>query len=227
MRLPIGFVYDGTGHVRLDPDARVQDIVRRLFRTFAYTMSISGRQRALTEFLRTTGQYLTLVRMPGAGRGLTRRGMGRRDDRSSVLHAFSRSCVRRNWDQTRDRTLSHLGPNEQKVAKIEQKWAAGRCLAEESQLFGSHGGDDDADNLALACPDCNLRKGPNLTGIDPQSGEVVRLFHPRRDRWFDHFGYEEQYVVGTTSVGRTSVSLLEMNDPERRRIRELIAQIQN
>jgi hypothetical protein len=90
-----------------------------------------------------------------------------------------------------------------------------------------HGGDDDADNLALACPDCNLRKGPNLTGIDPQTGEVVRLFHARRDRWFDHFAYEEQYVVGTTSVGRTTVTLLEMNDPERRRIRELIAQIQN
>jgi hypothetical protein len=72
-----------------------------------------------------------------------------------------------------------------------------------------------------------LRKGPNLTGIDPQTGEVVRLFHPRRDLWFDHFAYEEQYVVGTTPVGRTTVSLLEINDPERRRIRELIAQIQN
>ena len=90
-----------------------------------------------------------------------------------------------------------------------------------------HGGGDDAENLALACPDCNLRKGPNLTGIDPHTGEVVRLFHPRRDRWFDHFTYEEQYVVGTTSVGRTTVSLLEMNDPERRRIRELVSQIQN
>jgi len=89
-----------------------------------------------------------------------------------------------------------------------------------------HGGDDDADNLALACPDCNLRKGPNLTGIDPNTGEVVRLFHLRRDRWFDHVAYEEQYVVGTTSVGRTTVSLLEMNDPERRRIRELVTQIQ-
>jgi hypothetical protein len=72
-----------------------------------------------------------------------------------------------------------------------------------------------------------LRKGPNLTGIDPETREVVRLFHPRRDRWFEHFAYEEQYVVGTTSVGRTTVSLLEMNDPERRRIRELISQIQN
>jgi hypothetical protein len=70
---------------------------------------------------------------------------------------------------------------------------------------------------ALSCP--------NLTGINPHIDEVVRLFHPRRDRWFHHFAYEEQYVVGTTSVGRTTVSLLEMNDPEPRRIRELIAQI--
>jgi 5-methylcytosine-specific restriction endonuclease McrA len=44
-----------------------------------------------------------------------------------------------------------------------------------------HGGADHLDNLALACPDCNLRKGPNLTGIDPQTGEVTRLFDPRRD----------------------------------------------
>ena len=30
-----------------------------------------------------------------------------------------------------------------------------------------HGGRDDIDNLALACHRCNLRKGPNLTGVDP------------------------------------------------------------
>jgi 5-methylcytosine-specific restriction endonuclease McrA len=32
-----------------------------------------------------------------------------------------------------------------------------------------HGGTDDLDNLALACIDCNLHKGTNLTGIDPQN----------------------------------------------------------
>ena len=89
-----------------------------------------------------------------------------------------------------------------------------------------HGGGDDADNLALACPDCNLRKGPNLTGIDPQTGEVVRLFHPRGDVWSDHFSYEGSAVAGATAVGRTTVSLLQMNDPERRRVRELIGRIQ-
>jgi HNH endonuclease len=90
-----------------------------------------------------------------------------------------------------------------------------------------HGGGDQADNLALACPDCNLRKGPNLTGIDPQTGDVVRLFHPRRDIWSDHFGHLGLCVVGITAVGRTTASLLGMNDPERRRVRELIARIQS
>jgi 5-methylcytosine-specific restriction endonuclease McrA len=39
-----------------------------------------------------------------------------------------------------------------------------------------HGGTDDAGNLALACHRCNLRKGPNLTGIDLITGEIVLLF---------------------------------------------------
>jgi len=35
-----------------------------------------------------------------------------------------------------------------------------------------HGGSDDIDNLALACIDCNLHKGTNLTGIDPETNEL-------------------------------------------------------
>ena len=88
-----------------------------------------------------------------------------------------------------------------------------------------HGGTDDANNLALACPNCNFQKGPNLTAIDPTGGEIVVLFNPRRDAWFDHFLYQDTFVMGLTPTGRATISLLEMNDPERRRIRELIAQI--
>ena len=47
-----------------------------------------------------------------------------------------------------------------------------------------HGGSDDASNLALACYHCNLRKGPNLTGIDPDTGALVPLFHPRQEPRF-------------------------------------------
>jgi 5-methylcytosine-specific restriction endonuclease McrA len=86
-----------------------------------------------------------------------------------------------------------------------------------------HGGTDDAENLALACPDCNLVKGPNLTGVDPGTHRVVRLFHPRRDTWAEHFALDGSLVVGKTPVGRATVSLLRVNDGQRQRVRTLIA----
>lgn len=49
-----------------------------------------------------------------------------------------------------------------------------------------HGGTDELKNLALACRHCNLHKSSNLSGIDEVTGEVVRLFHPRRDIWSEH-----------------------------------------
>jgi hypothetical protein len=82
-----------------------------------------------------------------------------------------------------------------------------------------HGGPEDESNLALACPDCNLKKGPNLTGIEPDTGEIVRLFHPRRDKWDDHFAYDAERIVGKTPVGRTTAWLFAMNDSERLRVR--------
>jgi hypothetical protein len=59
-----------------------------------------------------------------------------------------------------------------------------------------HGGTDDAANLALACYHCNLHKGPNLTGIDPDTGAIVPLFHPRRDAWHEHFTLQDVTIVG-------------------------------
>ena len=53
-----------------------------------------------------------------------------------------------------------------------------------------HAGETDAENLALACFHCNRFKGPNIAGRDPLTGDLVRLFDPRRDRWSDHFVLE-------------------------------------
>ena len=78
-----------------------------------------------------------------------------------------------------------------------------------------HGGKDELENLAWACHHCNLHKGPNLTGIDPDSGKVRRLFHPRRDRWEDHFAVEGPRIVGRTPLGRTTVWVLQMDAAER------------
>lgn len=42
-------------------------------------------------------------------------------------------------------------------------------------------------NLALACFKCNNNKGPNIAGIDAETGEKAFLFDPRVDVWPDHF----------------------------------------
>lgn len=86
-----------------------------------------------------------------------------------------------------------------------------------------HGGSDEAGNLALACHRCNLHKGPNLTGIDPPSGQVVTLFNPRRESWPDHFSFNGEWIVGLTATGRATVEVLAMNDPRRRELRREIA----
>jgi hypothetical protein len=77
-----------------------------------------------------------------------------------------------------------------------------------------HGGNDSLDNLALACTDCNLHKGPNRTGIDPESGAVTELFHPRLDNWDAHFSWSGVRLVGLTATGRTTIAVLDINTPE-------------
>ena len=83
-----------------------------------------------------------------------------------------------------------------------------------------HGGSDDPSNLALACHRCNLRKGPNLTGVDPFSNQVVRLFDPRRDGWSDHFRVFGVRIVGNTPTGRATVEVLVLNDVRRLDLRQ-------
>ena len=83
-----------------------------------------------------------------------------------------------------------------------------------------HGGLDDESNLALACQQCNLHKGSNLSGVDPRSGEIVELFHPRQKIWSEDFSLREYRMVGLTPCGRTRVSVLNMNDLDRVNLRQ-------
>lgn len=82
-----------------------------------------------------------------------------------------------------------------------------------------HGGDDNPENLALACDRCNCYKGPNLSAIDPDSKNVVRLFDPRRDHWHGHFGQTNYELIGLTETGRATVRLLQMNAARRVQLR--------
>ena len=83
-----------------------------------------------------------------------------------------------------------------------------------------HGGGDGENNLALACSHCNLHKGPNLTGIDPVSGLIEPIFHPRRQVWSEHFEFDQSTIVGKTACGRTTVRVLAINTQVRIDLRE-------
>jgi len=81
----------------------------------------------------------------------------------------------------------------------------------EHIIARQHGGADEDSNLALACHHCNLHKGPNLTGIDPQTLQIVPILHPRRDNWNEHLLLQDGRVEGITPVGRATARLLQMN----------------
>lgn len=85
-----------------------------------------------------------------------------------------------------------------------------------------HHGTDDFENLALACFACNNHKGANIAGIDSTTGELTRLFHPRRDQWEDHFEWDEAVLLGRTSVGRTTVDVLAVNLNHRIQLRKAL-----
>src|SRR5579871_6465788 len=66
------------------------------------------------------------------------------------------------------------------------------------------GGSDDMENLAFACHNCNNRKQDDTTALDPETGERVPLFHPRQDRWSEHFMWSEDTltILPLTATGR-------------------------
>ncbi|MBM3727034.1 MAG: HNH endonuclease [Acidobacteria bacterium] len=74
-----------------------------------------------------------------------------------------------------------------------------------------HGGSSSHENLALACIRCNAWKGSDIAGFGFETDEVCRLYHPRQDRWLDHFRLEEGEIVPVTAVGAATVRLLRLN----------------
>jgi hypothetical protein len=78
------------------------------------------------------------------------------------------------------------------------------------------GGETRWENLCLACHSCNEFKGSQTTGNDPLEGIVVPLFHPREQRWTDHFrwNHNQSEILGLTATGRATILALNMNNPQ-------------
>lgn len=85
-----------------------------------------------------------------------------------------------------------------------------------------HGGQTNADNLALACPFCNRAKGTDLASLDPETGYLTPLFNPRTQVWSEHFRFDGARIVPLTAVGRVTVAILQVNAASRIAERELL-----
>lgn len=77
----------------------------------------------------------------------------------------------------------------------------------------SKGGKTQADNLAFVCQHCNNSKYNKTVGIDPLSNNLSNLFHPRQQKWTDHFIWnkDKTVIIGITPTGRATVLTLKMN----------------
>lgn len=77
----------------------------------------------------------------------------------------------------------------------------------------SLGGKTSLDNLALACPGCNAHKHTKIDGRDPMSLGRVPLYHPRHQKWSEHFAWSDDFtlIIGITPTGRATVEALHLN----------------
>jgi len=79
----------------------------------------------------------------------------------------------------------------------------------------ARGGETSLSNLAHACGGCNRKKGIRTTGIDPDSGQEIALFHPRLHAWQRHFTWSSDFtqMIGLTAIGRATIQALQLNRP--------------
>ena len=66
-----------------------------------------------------------------------------------------------------------------------------------------HGGSSELENLAFSCPICNSNKGTDLGTILEDEEVFVRLFHPRKHNWFDHFEPSEDGLTFIQNIYRS------------------------
>lgn len=122
-------------------------------------------------------------------------------------------------DAATRRQVRRRAGNRCEYCGLAQETASVATFHIEHIIPKQHGGEDYSSNLALACYHCNHHKGPNLTGIDPETGQITPLFNPRTQHWIEHFARQGTEIVGLTPTGRTTVRVLAMNSDAQRELR--------
>ena len=96
------------------------------------------------------------------------------------------------------------------------EWLTGLFFPIDHILPRRAGGSNALDNLCLACSGCNGHKYIRTTGVDPESNATVALYHPRHQRWSEHFVWSRDGVsiLGLTATGRATIETLQLNRPQ-------------
>lgn len=71
-------------------------------------------------------------------------------------------------------------------------------------------------------PACNAWKGSDIGSVDTQTGAFVSLFHPRCQRWDDHFVLHGVVIEPLTAEGKATARLLRLNTDKRVVERQLL-----
>ena len=108
-----------------------------------------------------------------------------------------------------------------------QQKISGTRLTVDHIIPESLGGVTEASNLCLACWDCNLHKAARVALYDEASQQAVRLFHPQKQSWLDHFEWssDSSLIVDKTITGQVSIVALQMNRVELTVSRKLWAEV--
>ncbi len=87
-----------------------------------------------------------------------------------------------------------------------------------------HDGRTESENLALSCTLCNKHKGSDLASIDPDTKQIVPLYHPRQNLWREHFYLNGAEFLPLTAIGRVTIRLLQLNRRDRVEERQILIQ---
>ena len=58
--------------------------------------------------------------------------------------------------------------------------------------------------------------------MEQQTGQLVRLFDPRKDDWAQHFEWSGAILAGLTPIGRTTIQVLAINELSFLEVREIL-----
>jgi hypothetical protein len=122
-------------------------------------------------------------------------------------------------------SITYVGAELRRLVTARAEGLCEYCLlAEDDTFYGcevdhviseKHGGPTTAENLAYACVFCNQAKGSDIGSIHWETGEFIRFFNPRQDRWTEHFALSGIRIDSLTPVGAVTARILGFNTSER------------